>query len=164
MKQLRIKHEDFRLCEQVMSEIRFPEKAIRFTNDFAFMEQEVAEQFPNQIDGFRKLVEHIRNFDELNLNDSARVSSQEVLESYISDPVLIDMLFCPLMYYGNASEGDMDFYQFVIMFKSVYMEGFAKPVGGMHYILHMLLEKYKSLGGEIRMGTGVTAIHARGGR
>jgi phytoene dehydrogenase-like protein len=163
LKQLRIKHEDFRLCEQGTSEIRFPEHALSFTNEFSILEEEVAREFPSQIDGFRKLVGLIRDFDELNLDDNKKVYSRDVIESCITDPVLIDMIFCPLMYYGNASEGDMDFYQFVIMFKSVFIEGFAKPIGGMPYILNMLREKFVGLGGELRMGAPVAALHSDAG-
>ena len=105
-------------------------------------------------------MEKILSFDELNLNDEKTLTSRPILESFIKNPVLIDMLNCPLMYYGNAREGDMDFYQFVIMFKSIFVEGFAKPVGGMYYILHLLEEKFKQLGGELRMGSGVTSINA----
>ena len=159
LKQLRFSHDDFRLCQQEMSEIRFREKSLCFTNEFEFMRQEVAEQFPGQVDGFNKLVEKILVFDELNLDDGDPLLSQPVLESYISDPMLIDMLFCPLMYYGNAREGDMDFYQFVIMFKSIFIEGFSKPEGGMIYILNLMAEKFKDLGGELRMGSGVKTIN-----
>jgi phytoene dehydrogenase-like protein len=164
LKQLRFSHDDFRLCQQEMSEIRFPENSLRFTNDFEFLRQEVAEQFPNQIDGFNKLVEKILSFDELNLDDGDRLLSRPVLESFINDPVLIDMLFCPLMYYGNAREGDMDFYQFVIMFKSIFVEGFSKPQGGMHYILNLMAEKFKNLGGELKMGNGVKTINSSQGK
>ena len=160
LKQLRFSHDDFRLCQQHMSEIRFPEHSLRFTNDFEFFRQEVADQFPQEIDRFNKLVEKILSFDELNLNDEKTLTSRPILESFIKNPVLIDMLNCPLMYYGNAREGDMDFYQFVIMFKSVFVEGFAKPVGGMPYILQLFAEKFKQLGGELRMGSGVTSINA----
>ena len=160
LKQLRFSHDDFRLCQQHMSEIRFPEHSLRFTNDFEFFRQEVANQFPQEIDGFNKLVEKILSFDELNLNDEKTLNSRPILESFIKNPVLIDMLNCPLMYYGNAREGDMDFYQFVIMFKSVFVEGFAKPVGGMPYILKLFEEKFKQLGGELRIGSGVTSINA----
>jgi phytoene dehydrogenase-like protein len=164
LKQLRFSHDDFRLCEQEMSEIRFPENSLRFTNDFEFLRQEVAEQFPDQIDGFNKLVEKILSFDELNLNDGDRLLSRPVLESFINSPVLIDMLFCPLMYYGNAREGDMDFYQFVIMFKSIFVEGFSKPQGGMHYILNLMADKFTKLGGELRMGNGIKTINASHGK
>jgi len=163
LKQLRFSHDDFRLCQQHMSEIRFPEHSLRFTNDFEFFRQEVADQFPKEIDGFNKLVQKILSFDELNLNDEKILTSRAILESFIKNSVLIDMLNCPLMYYGNAREGDMDFYQFVIMFKSIFVEGFAKPLGGMHYILQLLEEKFKQLGGELRMGAGVTSINAERG-
>ena len=163
LKQLRFSHDDFRLCQQEMSEIRFPEHVLRFTNDFEFFRQEVADEFPKEIDGFNKLADKILAFDELDLNDKKVLSSRPILESFIKNPVLIDMLNCPLMYYGNAREGDMDFYQFVIMFKSIFVEGFAKPVGGMQHILHLLEQKFKKLGGELRMGSGVTSINAKNG-
>jgi len=61
LKQLRFKHEDFQLCPQTMSQIRFPEKSLNFTNDFEFLKQEVAEQFPDQIDGFLGTRRHRRS-------------------------------------------------------------------------------------------------------
>ena len=79
LKQLRFSHDDFRLCQQEISEIRFPEKSLCFTNEFEFMRQEVAEQFPDQIDGFNKLVKKILIFDELNLDDGKPLLSQPVL-------------------------------------------------------------------------------------
>lgn len=164
LKQLRFSHDDFKLCRQQVSEIRFPGKSLRFTNEFEFFVQEIREQFPGQIDGFQKLLKRVREFDDLSLDDGPQLSSRQVLESYLSDPLLIDMLFCPLMYYGSAREDDMDFYQFVIMFKSVFMEGFAKPAGGMPYILKLLVDKYKSLGGELRLGRGVESINIRDGQ
>ena len=95
--ELRFSHDDFRMCQQEMSYIRFPGKSLCFTNEFEFMRQEVAEQFPKQIDGFNKLVEKVLVFDELNLDDCEPLLAQPVLESFISDPMLVDMLFCPLM-------------------------------------------------------------------
>ena len=163
LKQLRFSHDDFRLYEQETSEIRFPDKCLRFSNDFELLKQEVREQFPDEMDGFMKLVRKIDSFDELSLAKGEWTSSKNILESYLSDPLLIDMLFCPLMYYGNASERDMDFYQFVIMFKSIFMEGFAKPAGGMLYILNLLVDKYKNLGGELRMGAEVASINSEKG-
>ncbi len=161
LKQLRFKHDEFRLRQQLVSEIRFPGKTLKFSNDFELLTEEVREQFPTQIDGFLQLVQYIDEFDELNLEGPTEVSSREVLARYLSDPMLIDMLFCPLMYYGNAKEVDMDFYQFVIMFKSIFKEGFAKPEGGMYYILGLMEDKFESLGGEMIMGDGVASIHTR---
>ncbi len=163
LKQLRFSHDDFRLCQQDISEIRFPDKSLRFTNEFEFFRQEVAENFPAEIDGFNKLVETVVTYDELNLDSAGHLSSRPVLESHINDAVLVDMLFCPLMYYGSAREGDMDFYQFVVMFKSIFMEGFSKPQGGMPYILNLMAQRFKERGGELKMGNGVKTINAKRG-
>ena len=40
------------------------------------------------------------------------------------------MLLCPLMFYGSAREDDMDLGQFAIMFRALYLEGFARPARG----------------------------------
>ncbi len=163
LKQLRFRHEEFRLSEQLRSEIRFPEHSLVFTNEFEYLESEVARQFPRQIDGFRKLVKIIMEFDELSLDDARPLPSRPVLESCLSDSVLIDMLFCPLMFYGSAREREMDFYQFVIMFKSIFMQGLAKPEGGMKYILDLFVKRYQELGGELRLGEGVAGIETGDG-
>jgi hypothetical protein len=65
------------------------------------------------------------------------------------------MLFCPVMYYGSAQERDMEFGQFVIMFKALFLEGFARPFDGVRVILRVLQEKYRQAGGERRMKCGV---------
>ncbi|MEK7484263.1 MAG: phytoene dehydrogenase, partial [Planctomycetota bacterium] len=63
-----------------------------------------------------------------------------------------------LMYYGSAVEGDMEFGQFVIMFKSIFCEGFARPQTGVRQILILLNKKYKECGGAIRMSCGVDRL------
>jgi phytoene dehydrogenase-like protein len=74
------------------------------------------------------------------------------------------MLFCPVMYYGSASEHDMDFGQFAIMFKALFLEGFARPLDGVRVILRVLVDKYRAAGGERRMKCGVQRIVAQAGR
>jgi phytoene dehydrogenase-like protein len=166
LRQLRIDREEFALCEQKQSRVAFGprgEVSLRFTNDFAVFESEVAAKFPSQIDGFRKLVDVVRTYDDVSLNAEA-VSARGVVKRYISDPLLEDMLFCPVMYYGSAQERDMEFGQFVIMFKALFFEGFARPFEGVRVIIRVLLEKYRAAGGERRMKCGVRRIVARDGR
>jgi phytoene dehydrogenase-like protein len=124
---------------------------------------EVAEKFPAQADGFRDLVAAVRTYDDVSL-DAVPVSAREVVRRHISDPLLEDMLFCPLMYYGSATERDMEFGQFVIMFKALFLEGFARPFDGVRVVLRVLLEKYRAAGGERRMKCGVKRIISREGR
>ncbi len=166
LRQLRIDRAEFALCEQKQSRIAFGprgETSLRFTNDFVVFESEVAVQFPAQIDGFRRLVAVIKAFDDVSL-DAASVSARAVIREHLTDPLLEDMLFCPVMYYGSAQEHDMEFGQFVIMFKALFLEGFARPLEGVRMILRVLLEKYRATGGERRMKCGVQRILSREGR
>jgi phytoene dehydrogenase-like protein len=162
-RQLKLKAEDFALCPQRMSVIKFPDKTLRFNNDFDFFVQEVINNFPRQADNFQKLLKSIFEYDELNLC-AKPISAREVVGSIISDPLLSDMIFCPLMFYGNAQENDMEFGQFVIMFKSIFCEGFARPRAGVRQILDVLVKKYKACGGELKMRCAVTGLKCTNGR
>jgi phytoene dehydrogenase-like protein len=163
LRQLKLKAEDFALCPQRMSVIKFPTRTLRFNNDFSFFVQEVADNFPRQIDNFQKLLKIIFEYDELNLY-AKPVSAREVVSSIISDPLLVDMIFCPLMFYGNAQENDMEFAQFAIMFKSIFCEGFARPRAGVRQILDVLMQKYKACGGELKMRCEVKSLKCANGR
>jgi phytoene dehydrogenase-like protein len=166
LRQLRIRWEEFELSEQKRSRVAFGptgEASLTFTNDFSVFETEIAQKFPKQIDGFRKLMERIRGFDDVSL-DAKPISARAVVRALISDPLLEDMLFCPVMYYGSAQERDMEFGQFVIMFKALFLEGFARPFDGVRVILRVLNEKYRAAGGERRMKCGVTEILRSGDR
>ncbi len=166
LRQLRIDRDEFALCEQKQSRVAFGprgETSLRFTNDLAVLESEVAAKFPRQIDGFRALVAEIKTVDDTSL-DATPTSARAAVRRHLSDPLLEDMLFCPLMYYGSATERDMELGQFAIMFKSIFVEGFARPFEGVRLILRVLLEKYRAAGGERRMKCGVQRIVVRDGR
>lgn len=163
LRQLRLRWDDFGLCPQRGSAIMFPGHVLRFTNDFEFLHQQVVEEFPKQADNFQRLIQRINDQDELNLSRK-ELSARAVVEDAISDPVLVNMLFCPLMFYGSATPRDMDFSQFVIMFKSIFYEGFGRPFDGIRLILKKLVRKFKSLGGEIRLRAGVRSILKNGNR
>ena len=163
LRQLRLHYDDFKLCQQRTSEVKFPGVALRFSNDFELFRSEVRDKFPKQAPGFDRLVTHIQSYDELNLLARA-IPARAVVGEYITDPLLTDMLFCPLMFYGSASEGDMEFGQFVIMFKSIFCEGFARPKVGVRQIVSTLLKKYKACHGELRMQTGVKSIELSNAR
>lgn len=157
MKQLRIPYEEFKLSPQNYSLIQFPDQKLKFTNDIEVLTAEVADKFPSQIDGFIALLSHIRNFDEVNLNNET-VMAKTVVKNFIKDDSLVEMIFCPLLIYGSAWENDMDFSQFVIMFKSIFLEGFSRPEGGVRTILDILIKKLADAGGEIRYKSEVTRI------
>lgn len=162
-RQLRLSRDDFDLQEQNFSEIRFPGRRLRFTNQIDVLTAEVAREFPTQVDAFQKLVECIRKYDDTRL-DVDYQSTRAVLRDALYDPMLIDMLLCPVMFYGSAEERDMDFTQFVTLFKSIFLEGFARPRGGVRTIIKALVRKFREHGGEIRMRCGVQSILQDGNR
>ncbi len=161
VRHLRMSWDEFGLTQQNGSSIAFPGVSLNFTNDFGVLEAEIAEKFPTQIDGFRRMVDGLVGYDQLGLG-TAGGSAREYVSSHISDPALVDMIFCPLLYYGGAREQDMEFGQFCVMFRSIFLEGFARPFDGVRHILLKLLKKFRNLGGELRLRCGVEKIVSDG--
>lgn len=157
LKQLRLSYDDFKLCPQTHSKISFPGIELKFSNEFEELTTEIAEKFPGERDNFVKLVDKVKNFNELDLSISYS-SSRDTLKTIISDELLVEMILCPLLIYGSAWEDDMDFAQFVIMFKSLYFEGFSRPEGGVRTIISLLMQKLEEAGGEIRFKAAVNSI------
>lgn len=157
MKQLRIPYEEFKLSPQKHSLIKFPEHTLKFTNNINELIENIHQTFPSEIDGFLKLLEVIKNFDEVNLNNET-IMAKTVVSEYIKDERLSEMIFCPLLIYGSAWENDMDFSQFVIMFKSIFLEGFSRPEGGVRTIIDLLLKKLHDNGVDIQFKKEVTKI------
>lgn len=157
MKQLRIPYSEFKLSPQNYSVIQFPDKKLKFTNDISFFIEEISSHFPNEIDGFMNLLAYIKDFNEVSLSNET-IMAKTVVRNFINNEALIEMIFCPLLIYGSAWENDMDFSQFVIMFKSIFLEGFSRPEGGVRTIIDLLLNRFNQLGGELRFKSEVTKI------
>ncbi len=165
IRQLRFRWEDFKLAEQIGSSIRFPGVSLDFGNDIELLESEIATHFPASIDGFYRLRQSLLDYDDLDGDDPNFCrSARSVLNEAIPDPLLREMLLCPLMWYGNARQDDMDFGQFCIMFRACYLEGFARPLKGVRVILKNLVRKFRGLGGELKLRSGVARIHVEGQR
>ncbi len=163
LRQLRLSWDDFDLSPQYGSRVSFPGKSLRFNNDFELLVGQVAEHFPAQIDGFRRLALFLEEL-ELGRVLEPGLTARPVLARYLSDPLLIEMLLCPLMFYGSPTPDDMEFTQFAIMFHSIYREGFSRPREGVRLILKRLIRRYKELGGEVRLRAGVREIVTDGSR
>ena len=163
-RQLRITREELGLAPQTYgSRVVFPGVDLRFSNDFELLRAEVRDRFPDQVDGFDRLTTFVREFDPF--ADDLRIEdARPVLADFITEPILLEMILCPLMYYGSARAGDMDLDQFVILFRSLYLEGFGRPVEGVRRILRLLQKKFRTLGGERKMKCGISRIEVANGR
>ncbi len=155
-RQLKISRKRFITREQFGSEIVFPEKKLRFSNDLALLTAEVERAFPAALDGFIRLVRLMEDYNPF--TPAPWQSARAFLSTYLADPLLEKMLMLPLMVYGNAEEKDMDLGQFAIMFRALFLEGFFRPEQTIREFITMLLGQYRSFGGEIRMNTGVADI------
>jgi phytoene dehydrogenase-like protein len=157
LRQLRLSWDDFSLAEQFRSRIAFPGTALDFSNDPALLESQVAERFPRQIDGLRRLTAELLDYEALG-TPAAQVSAREAVGRHITDPLLLEMLLCPILFYGGASPNDVDFGQFSVMFRSIFLEGLARPPAGIRGILKKLVLRFKNLGGELRLRAGVQRL------
>ena len=62
-----------------------------------------------------------------------------------------------------AREHDIDFGHFSILFRSMFLEGLARPLLGMRLLLKRLLEKFSQFGGELRLRATVSRIVVEAG-
>lgn len=156
-RQLQLSRKEFTTHEQLESEVLFPQASLRFSNDLNLLCEEIAARFPfATIDRFRAMVKEVDVYDPF--AERPWQSARAFLRERLAEPLLEDMLFLPLMVYGNAEEDDMDLGQFAIMFRAVFLEGFFRPAGTIKDLLDMLLAQYKAFGGEIRFRSPVSHI------
>ncbi len=163
LRQLRMSWDDFQISPQLGSQIAFPGVRLGFSNDLDLLRAEIGREFPRQVDSFTRLVEQVIEYDDLDPSH-AEMSAREHLTDLFSEPLLVEMLLCPLMFYGSAREHDMDWGQFSIMFRSIFMEGLGRPHAGVRLILKLLVRKYRALGGELKLKSGVERIAVEDGR
>ena len=147
---------------QLGSAIVFPSATLRFSNEFDFLQSEVQRQFPRQIDNFRRLVAELHDYNHFS-EPGVKHSARKVVAGIIDDPLLVEMIFCPILFYGGSREHDIDFDQFSILFRSIFLEGLARPLAGIQRILKMLVQRFREHGGELRLRPAVAKIAVRDG-
>lgn len=159
-RQLKLSRKKFNLLPQNHSEIRFPTKSLIFSNDFTLLTETIGEEFPESLERFQQL---IISLDSINpFETTGFVSAKEYLQKHLKSNELVDMLLCPLCFYGSSVENDMDLNQFVIMFRSIYQEGMFRPEGTIKSFLDALKEHYDSLGGRLMLNANVVSIGHEG--
>lgn len=157
LRQLKLRRNDFIFHEQRTSEICFVNReSLLFSNDFSLFLQEITTKFPGSAPQFIRLVQTVKEHDPFRTGPFR--SARTFLTSTLNNPLLVDMLLCPLMYYGSSVENDMDFNQFVIMFRAIFLEGMFRPHGSIKDFLELLLRHYQGFGGQLRLQAPVARI------
>jgi len=157
LRQLKFKRQKFETYEQVGSEICFiGRESLQFSNDFDLLRSEIAGKFPRNLQEFDKLVKTVQSYDAY--REQPFKSTRAILSDLLGNDLLIDMILCPLMFYGSSIEDDMDFSQFVTMFRAVFLEGFFRPAGTIKDLLELLKNHLQQFGGQVRLGAQVKKI------
>jgi phytoene dehydrogenase-like protein len=157
LRQLKLNRNQLQIHEQIQSEICFTNReSLVFSNDFEVFHDQVVSKFPHSARSFNDLIVVINAYDPFQSREF--ISAKKFLLQHLKDTILVDMILCPLMYYGSSIENDMDLGQFVIMFRSIFQEGMFRPHGTMKDFLDLLLSHYELFGGKIRMQSPVIKI------
>jgi phytoene dehydrogenase-like protein len=160
LRQLRLTWDELALVPQIGSAIAFPGITLRFNNDLDLFRAEVHRHFPAEKDNFERLLRELIDYEQLG-QDGSEHSARAVVGRIIRDPLLVEMIFCPVLYYGGSRQRDIDFGQFCIMFRAIFLEGLSRPVNGIRLILKLLTRKYKELGGELKLRAGVNRFQVQ---
>jgi phytoene dehydrogenase-like protein len=157
LRQLKIPRRTVKLRQQKTSEILFPGRAnLCFSNDFSMLQLQIAKRFPGSVKQFAQMLTEIDAYDAF--APRPKVSARTFVATFLQDRLLLEMIFCPLMFYGGSDEDDMDLSQFIILFRAIFQEGFFRPEGTIKDLLGLLLQQYKNFGGEIEFSSGVKEI------
>ncbi len=162
-RQLRIPIEEFDLVPQTRSSIRFDDASLTFTNDLEDLRESVGRLFPRELSGFDRLCEGCTEYPDP-LVERPFLSARRRLAEYLTDPLLREMILCPLFYYGGASEEDLDWGEFVVLFNSLFREGLCRPRRGMRPFLRRLVDRYREAGGELWTNCAVERLVVTDGR
>lgn len=162
-RQLKLRRKNIDLCQQRESRVQFGDNiSLRFSNDFQLLKSEIEEIFPDSFSRFTKLVIFLNEFDPF--TPAPFRSTKMFLKEQLQDHLLVEMLLCPLMYYGSSHENDMDLGQFAIMFRAIYLEGMFRPASTIKDFLDMLMDHYEELGGSVKTRCRVKKIIQQSGK
>jgi len=163
LRQLKLRRKNISLCQQLESRVEFRgHESLRFSNEFELLNSQIRTKFPQSHDSFTRLIQFIDEFDPF--RPAPFRSAKTYLTDLLGNPLLVDMILCPLMFYGSSYENDMDLSQFAIMFRAIYLEGMFRPEGTIKDFLELLTSHYSSLGGTVRTNTRVKRIIHKGGK
>jgi phytoene dehydrogenase-like protein len=165
LRALRIPREALELCEPTTSFIAFrvgdDVVRLRFANDVALLESEIGRAFPGRLDAWRALVAALPPYGAPR---QAEPGARARLHTLLGDPLLAEMLFCPPCFYGNAREHEMDWDAWGVLFRSLFLEGLARPAGGIRTLLDALRARLAEEGGRLETNCGVARIATQDGR
>ncbi len=165
LRQLRIDREALELGEQSYSQsacwVGSQWLKLRYANGGAGLREDVARLFPQAVPRFERLLARLPTFDAA---AQAVRSARATLREELDQPLLEELLLLPACYYGAYSERDLPFGHFAVIFRSVVLEGLARPRGGVKRLLDVMIARLRAEGAELCLQNGVETILTSQGR
>lgn len=140
--------------------INTPLAVLEFGNDIEILIESLRGSFPSEVDSFMKF---LQTGSQINAAQHIGISSRDKLRQFFSDD-LAEVLLFPVMFYAGYKPGEIDFYTYWNVFKSLFLDGICIPRSGMRHVLQVLTKKYRDSGGILRFGNGVQSILLEDGR
>ncbi|MCS7239090.1 MAG: NAD(P)/FAD-dependent oxidoreductase [Thermoguttaceae bacterium] len=160
LRQLRLPSAEFPLAPQAFSQIRLGGTFLNFGNDFRLFLEE-AKRFPagDQVGLFvdRSLLPY-----SLWACPAGFGSARKVLLEWLGNSPLLPMIYLPVAAFGAATEGDMPFGVFSMLFRAIFAEGLCRPVGGIKALLTLLHRQLERYGAFLLLRQRVAAIRTAG--
>ncbi len=157
LRQLRIPYDALQLRPQVTSAVVSGGERLTFSNDVELLIAEIARLFPHLTDRFRAFVDELAAMPLGQVERPDR-STRDELDARFGEPLLTDLLLVPCCYYGSARPNDVDWDQFTILFRSIFIEGLSMPAEGVRPLLKLFVDRFKDSGGELRLKTRVARV------
>jgi phytoene dehydrogenase-like protein len=166
LRQLRIPYDALRLAPQGWSETVVRAGGdllrLRFGNGLELLRSEVERLFPGRGERLDRLVAELPPYVPAS-DEAFRVPARARVREIAGDPLLSEMLLVAPTFYGGSSEDGLCWGDFGVLFRSIHLEGLARPEGGIKTLLDALVARYREAGGELRMRCGVRSIAVDGG-
>lgn len=163
LRYLRLAYDELELAPQRQSAICFPGTTLRFGNRLDLLREEIRREFPRSIDRFDRLLAVLPGYGDLG-RPELRQPARPWLVQALADARLADMLLCPVLFYGGSQEEDIEFGQFAVLFRAIFLEGLSRPRAGVRRILKLLVRQYRRFGGELRLRAAAARILLQGRR
>ncbi len=161
LRHLGINWKQLRLAPQKLSEIRFGDLRLQFGNDPEVFFDQLKTFFPSESLQLRELIdERLLPYEHTSMHEG-QLSARQVLQEWLANRSLTEIILLPVFFFGSPREHDLDFKTFSVLFRSIFLEGLARPTGGIRELIRCLHRRLEELGIEVRLNCCVTRLVTR---
>ena len=141
--------------------ITTPDYRISYWNDLEKTIHEFQLNFPEEGKNISKFFHFLSDPDSLSLSKTRNWTFKQLLDSYFNNDRIKAILSFPLLAMAGLPPSLMSAFMGAKFFSEFFLDGGYYPIGGMQALSDTLAERFKELGGEIRLSSHVKKIRVR---